>query len=325
MKSHSTRPRGFALLDAATIVLVVAILAALLLVAQPRQRSLGQLGESMSNLREFGVAFEAYGRDNTDLIAAFSWQKGTTPSTYADLKTAGDSLSAASSQAIDIIRRRAGLTQSQLPKPVGWLPHPQFFHLVLADYLASSQPWNTAISPGDAFQLKLARDPLNWRNNGGTSAREPFRSSYELPVSLTTSPDSGSEAIGQGQTHNTYDALSSNVTNGGRLLSDFVYPANKAMVYERHQWFFGPRQPFCLFDEARIPILSADSHAEVRQGALSNRGWISTSPETSSATVMTYTPSGNEPRTNENMNCLGRMRWTRHALAGRDFDAAEVP
>lgn len=325
MKKRSARTSGFALLDAATIVLVVTILAALLAVSRPRERSLGQLGESMNNLREFGVAFEAYGRDNADWVAAFSWKNGTTPSTYPDLQSAFDDVAAGANQAIDIVRRRGNFTQQQLPKTVGWLPHLLYSHLVLIDYMAGPAPWNTAISPGDAEQLKLASDPLKWRENGASAPRQPFAGSYEFPLAFSNTSDSGPGAISQSGSSSSF--VFTNPVMGGRRLTQIAYPSNKAVMYERFQWFFGPRVAFCLYDEARVPMLAGDGNVQLRQSGHANPGWQPNDPTSPNPTTMGYSPAPKEPPALQGVSTTitGKMRWTRRALAGRDFDAAEVP
>jgi len=319
------RLRGLVLVDVVAIVTVCALLAALLAVSRPRERVLGQLGESMSNLREFGVAFEAYGRDNADRVATFSWKQGVTPSAYPDLKNAFDDIDAGVDQAVDIIRRRASLTQQQFPKPGTWLPHLLYSHLVLVDYLEGPALWNTAISPGDAWQLKWASDPLKWRENGASSSRQPFGSSYELPIAFSNTPDSGDGAIYQaGDSGHFITGFS---VMGGRRLAQIVYPSSKALMYERFQWFFGPRLAFCLYDEARVPVLSGDGNVQLRLSGHANPGWQPNDPTSPSPTMMGYSPALKEPPALQGVSTTitGKMRWTRHALAGRDFDAAEVP
>lgn len=312
--------------DVAASIVTLSILAALLLVMQPRRRAFGQLGESMSNLRELGVAFEAYGRDNSDLVATFSWKAGTTPSTYPDLAFAATDLDAAAYQAVDILRRRANLTMAQLPRQSSWIPHILYSHVVLIDYSGHPAPWNNAISPGDAFQIKWASDPLKWQMNEAPSVRHPFGSSYELPTAFTSSPDSGPDAVYQGSFHNGY-TIPGNAKFGGRSLSEVIYPANKAFMYERAQRFFGPRVAYFLYDEARVPVLAADGNVQVRKTKQSNRGWQPNSPTSPSPTFFSYQPAAYEPAVLSGVSNVvaGGMRWTRRASAGRDFDAAEVP
>lgn len=323
---NGRRLRGLALVDVVATVVVCAILAALLAVSRPRERALGQLGESMSNLREFGVAFEAYGRDNADLVATFGWRAGVTPSTYPDLAFAASDFEAAGLQAVDIMRRRGNLTASQLPRQTSWIPHISYPHLALIDYLATSAPWNTAASPGDANQLKWATDPAKWQENGAPTARHPFASSYELPPAYTCTPDSGPNAVYQASSHNIY-GVPSGARFGGRRMQDVVYPSNKALMYERVQWFFGSRVAFFMYDEARVPVLAADGNVQLRRSAHSNPGWDPRSPNSSNPTALLYSPPAYEPPALAGVptTVVARMRWTRRALAGRDFDATEVP
>lgn len=322
---HRSR-HALVLRDIVAATVTLSILAALLAVSRPRHRSLGQLGESMSNLREFGVAFDAYGKDNAELVATFSWKAGITPSTFPDLKAASSDVEAGAFQAVDIMRRRANLSMTQLPRITSWVPHILYSHLVLIDYLGNSAPWNTAVSPGDANQLKWASDPLKWQQNGAPAPRWSFASSYELPTPYSSSPDSGSNAISQSSSWNAY-VIPSGATFGGRKLSEVAYPANKALMYERFQWFFGPRVAFCLYEEARVPMLAADGNVQLRQTKLTNRGWQPNSPTSPSPTTLSYDPQPTDPPALSGLSnvVIGHMRWTRRAIAGRDFDAAEVP
>ncbi len=326
MEHSRTFRHGLAIRDVVASIVMLSVLGAILMVAQPRQRALGQLGESMSNLRELGVGFEAYGRDNADQVATFSWKKGNNSSSFPDLRNPVSDIDAAAYQAVDIIRRRANLSMTQFPRQTSWVPNIFYSHLVLIDYFASPAPWNTAVSPGDANQLKWASDPLKWQTNGAPAIRWPFASSYELPTAFSTSPDSGPDAVYQSTTHSAY-IVPGNAKFGGRTLTEVVYPASKALMYERYQWFFGPRVAFCLYDEARVPVLSGDGQVQVRKPGLVNKGWQPNAPTSPQGTIVSYTPAAYEPPALLGVSNLmyGRMRWTRRAMGGTDFDAGEIP
>ena len=303
------------------------VLSALLVVASSRSRSMAQLGESVANLRTISGAFAMYGPDNQDRVLGFSWRAGTTPSQFPDLKTAVSNLDAAVCQAADIARRRTGSTT--LPRIAGWMPHVQAWNFVVADYLNLPLPSKMFISPGDDLRTAQAADPANWAGDT-TLYRSALGTSYEVTAAAWGGPDSGSNAVSQdGQSFNLF-LVPSGAFASTHLLSEVAFPGQKALLFDRYQWYYGPRQGFFMYDEARVPVAAFDGSVQVRRGGNCNPGWKPSSPPVPSPTIVRYDATASTglplPLTNPSGDLVrGRLRFTRGALAGRDFDGPEVP
>jgi hypothetical protein len=237
---------------------------------------------------------------------------------------------AAANQAVHIIRRRAGLSQAGMPKVNGWLPNIFYSHLVLAEYLDQELPLRWAISPEDPKRLAFAMDRSQWPGTG-PNLRWAFSSSYEVPVAFWSFPESGPGAISQ----TMYNAFQTpgQLQLGTRRLDEVVYPANKAVYYDRHQRHFGPRQGFFMHDEARIPIATVDGAVSVRRGKDGNPGWQPNTPTSPSPSMISYGPVAegqfgwDPPALSPSGQDIvpGRYRFTRMGLSGRDVDGPEVP
>ncbi len=321
---------GLVWVEVLAAVVTVAVVAACLAAAVPRQRHLASLGQTMANLRQIGDAFATYGGDYQDRVLGYSWTPGNCPSQFPDLKTATDAVSAAANQAVDILRRRSG--NASFIKVNGWLPHVYYWNLIVADYLNTPLPHALYQSPEDQALLKRASDPANW-NTGTPNDRWALSTSYEVTAGAWGGPDSGSNAISQdGQPFNLY-LIPGAWTGAGRQLSEFVYPSKKALVFDRYQWHFGPRVGFFMYDEARVPAVAADGSATLRAGSNTNPGWKPNSPTNPQPSFINYNPPSSglvlpvPPPLNNAAGDLvkGRLRYTRGGLAGRDFDGPEVP
>jgi hypothetical protein len=328
--------RAFALVELVVVVGVVGAACVLMMVGSVDARRRARLSGSVENLRLYATGMSAYGADSADRVATFSWRAGVN---YGFGGVAPSDMQAAANQAIDIIRRRAGRTELQ---PLSsWVPHLLYNHLVLVDYLGQELPARWAVSPGDVTRIAWQRDPRNFASlnpqsrpfsvgDGSQAARWPYSSSYEMPPAFY-SPDQASgsvQTISQASTHNTY-IVPANPTMGTRVMSEVLYPSHKAMMYETVQRFFGPRQAYFAYEEARVPVLMADGSVGVRGTESCNRGFQPNTPTSPSPTSFNYQPDlGYEPATLSGAAqdvVFGHMRWTRRGLLGRDFGAAQVP
>lgn len=314
--------RGFVLAEALATIGLLVVLVALLAVATSDTRRRSQLAGTVGNLRQIGAGHAAFASDNDNKVCTF--QSAT--------------LEAAQVEAVEILRRLSG--RPNLPPITSWVPHILYSHLVLQDYLGQPIPSKLFTSPGDTTRLAWQRDPLNIDNlpnrplggSPSTNYRWPYSSSYELGPAFYA-PD---RSVGQQQTisqstgHNLY-IVPPGVVFGNRRFSEVSFPANKAFMWESHQRFFGPRQPYFGLPEARVPMLMADLSVGVRCTQDSNRGFQPNSPQSLSPTIYTYQPdTGWEPPVMANPPGSGDVvqgvyRWTRAGLPGRDFGGPEVP
>ena len=325
--------RAFALVEAAALLVVAVGVAALLLVFGAEQRRQGRLGEDISKLRTIGELTSQYAADNADLFWNFSWRKGQSLSQYPDLNNATDDLSAAANQAVDILRRVAG--REDIPRISAWIPHVAYAHLPLLDY-SKELPDETFISAADTHRLKWSRDPRGFDQGAYTPAppgvpgdpnakRWPYSSSFQLPTAFyDKSPVSG--RISQAGGYNFF-TVPSNAVLGGQPRSAVAFPAHKVLLHDSHARHFGVKQPYCTLDPSRLPLLFADGSVHVKGAIESNAGWIPTTPTSAASTFFTYQPSAWEPGTfsgGVSENAIGRFRWTRGFLLGRDFGGPEA-
>lgn len=330
-RSLSSGRPAFALLDLLTLLAVAAVVIALISVMGTRSHRLGQLGESMSNLKFYAAGTQSYGADYAERFWSFSWRPNNVPADAdPDLRSSalGGDTAAAAAQAVQILRRRAGRTN--MPIVNSWIPHVLYSHLILAEHMNAELPARFGVAPGDRERLRWANDPLGFERGiyqpapPSLEPRWPYSSSYELGPAFS-GPDSGTNAISSGGTTSTYLVPSTQNVLGNRMLSEVVYPSQKAMAWEQYSRYHAPRAAFCLYGEARSPILFVDGSVQARITGQGNRGWNPQSPTNTFPITMTHTTMAWDSGSSlSNTTVQGNYRYTRQGLRGRDFDGAEV-
>ena len=71
MRPHrhpARRPSGFTLIELLTVIAIIGILAAIIIPVVGKVRNSARVSQSSSNLRQIGMAFQAYSADNRNLI-----------------------------------------------------------------------------------------------------------------------------------------------------------------------------------------------------------------------------------------------------------------
>jgi hypothetical protein len=315
---------GFVLAEAAAACVVVGVLAALLLVAAAESRRQSSLGDSLANLQRFAAVTAAYGADNTDQFWTFSWRAGVD---YGFGGIASTDVQAAANQAVEIMRRRGN---PAIVRITGWIPHLSYSQLALADYLDLTLVQRWWASP-EATQLLQWQDDPATLPPGTNNLHLRFQSSYELGPAFY-SPDAlqdGVPTIAQaGYQHSLFFVGDSNTRLGTRRQSDVRLPGQKVHMYDHYQRHFGPSTPYFMYAEARVPLLMADGSAAVRNTSDANRGFNPNEPLSLNPQHVLYQPSPLEPPTlsgEASELVLGRYRWTRSGLRGRDFGGPEIP
>jgi len=336
--------RGLALVELAAVLVIGLLVLVMLSITMSDSRRRSMLNGSLNNLKRLGVGIADYGLDNEGRVATFTAQRGVVIRCEDGYNNgvASFDVDAGAMQAVCIMRRLTGRTD--IVRGSGWIPHTIFWHLPLMEYLNEPLPSAVTASPGDGTRLawqeavrrpnpgvsyfQLSRRPAG---NSTSDYRFPYSSSYQMPAGFF-SPDAlmnGVPTVAQGSTHSTYEAGTTATDLGRRMLSEVSFPSQKAMLFEQYARFFGPRELYFGYSEARVPVLTADGGAAVRSTSQTNRGFQPNSPQSAASTRINYTPDlAWEPPTasgasSEYVN--GGMAWTRSGLRGRDFDGPEVP
>jgi hypothetical protein len=309
--------RGFVLVEVGAAAAVLAVVVVFLFVVAADGRRRAGLAASEENLHRFAAGTSAFGADNEERFWTFTWRKGESHSQWPDLNDADSDRQAHANQAVDIIRRRSDATFPRMPY---WTADLSYSPLVLADYLAESLPSLMFASVADE-QL------LGWQENkeDAPGIRSPYSSSYELPTAFYDVSNAGSR-IYQASIHNLFGIPGGNQL-GSRSSADVAFPSQKVHMYDRYQRHFGPRVAYFAYEEARLPLLFADGHVDVRMSGDGNRGWMPNSPDSPDPTVYSYTPGGYEPDTLSGKGSdkvYGYLRWSRGGAGARDYGGPEV-
>lgn len=324
------RRRGFALLELAVVVAVLAVLGALLIVGGERTRRTGRLGDDLSKLRQIGVGTASYVADNADLLPTYSWRAGVNypENPYGAPPT---DMQAAADQAVWLIRTLG--ERDDLERITAWIPHILYGHLPLVAYLGRGAPDKLFISSGDVWRGRWADDPDCFRQgcfqphqppgSGSQAMRWPFSASFVQVAAVFESNNALSQ---DGLGHQMY-LVGSGAAWGGQSASAIAFPSQKVVVHDQSAWHFGARAYHAVHDQARLPLLFGDGGVHVRAAADANPGWIPTLPRSPVPTRYLYQPGPWEPPTLSGTGSdmlAGRFRWTRGGLAGRDFGGPEV-
>jgi hypothetical protein len=347
-----TGRRAFALVELSAVVLILLVVCVLASLLLPDARRRARLAGSIQNLLQLGNGYAASASDHANRVSSFTWTPGTHTCDNYTFPASVTYNDAAADQAVCIIRTLGG--RRDIVAIRAWFPYAYYNHLPLMEYLDERLPSSKLVSPGDAPRLAwqragrvAAQDPgdqgvayfrLACRPAGlsNTEKRWSYSSSYEIqpsfysPNALTQDP--GGPAIPtvaqSTESHRSYTTGSAQIVLGNRRFDEVQHPSHKAFVYETNQRFFGSRELFFLYAEARVPVLFADGSASVRVVGQANRGFQPNIPQSPQNTRVNYFPelSWESPCANggnaEIVN--GQIRWTRQGLLGRDFQGPEV-
>ncbi|MBM4109099.1 MAG: prepilin-type N-terminal cleavage/methylation domain-containing protein [Phycisphaerae bacterium] len=349
-RGRDSRAYAFTLIELLVVIAIIALLIGILLPALAQARKAGRLSICMSHAKQFGTATHSYAADYQDKIFSFTWTNGSQlQSSYADIRgfaPGNNDLQAAALQAVDIIRRRAGLEPSLGPIITGWIPQVLYTHLVLQDYVAAQLPDRVVACTEDKWRLQWQTDPQGFKagrfapfqpSGTGVGWRWPFSSSFEFNVSSYSNDrgDRGATVVVQAGSHRYYSLIGQTAKSaiGRRKISEVGFPSQKVQVNDTIARHFGKRWWHSAYPEARQPLLCFDQSVVQRPTTHSNPGGDPRNPAVpGSLTVYSYQPErweaptrvGGYAPTFTDAGVVGHFRWTRMGLKGVDFPGGPV-
>lgn len=348
--------RGFTLIELLVVISIIALLIGILLPALGKARQTTRTTQCEAQMQQFGSALNAYAVSYQDKIASFTWTHDVpTPGGY------GNDIIAAAAQAADIMRRRGGeIPAAELPQPPNWIPQILYNHLVIAEDQDWPAPFKVTICPEDFNRLRWTRAGWSAFITGQTrpqptgSDTDPnqrrwfFSASYNF-VPAAMSVDKGPGSIRNFDTHMQYWGIVDPYVNmvGKRKFNEVNNPSGKVAMHDYEARHFGKRSWYCVYPEARQPLLFFDGHVAIhkvgtpvltgqvmpfgpqRQGQEINPGWDPEATATPNPFTYSYenpqdweAPLRNGSRTGSD-TVSGYFRFTRGGLRGIDVKAAE--
>jgi hypothetical protein len=289
-----------------------------------------------SNIGQLGRAQATYQVDFQNKIASYTWRAGNTyQKEYGDLNNAGDDTQAAADQAVYILRKRSD--RVDIGRVTTKLPHRQYGHLVLADYMSQKLPERSMACPEDRPILGWQSDPINPPNppKAGNDKEYdkmwPYASTYQMVPQVWCADQKVAGLptyIQYPSDHNLFTRPSPSPALGRRKASEVFYPGSKVQAFE--YWARHDKIPmYFAYPSAKVPLLFFDASVRVLATGDANPGFHPNAPANKNPTLGDYNPTilGFEPPTlagTPKETVTFYYRWTRGGLKGIDYGATEI-
>ncbi len=346
------RSKGFTLIELLVVIAIIALLIGILLPAIGQARNSAKNLLSQNQMRQLNLGSNTYAADNDDRVFSYTWKAGQDylmPD--GKLRRPADNQDAASWQQTEILMRVTGRSEGPFRfKNFGSrLAHRRYSHIVLLDYLTTTQPEPIAASPFDKNLLDWQAqptvtdasnnipyaagsdysgydDPGGW-TDPGVKQRWSFASTYQtVPAAWNTDGINGQVTCYPVATTPHLFATPNTVRLGERKYGQVAHPAAKVLQFEEFDRFSSRSGLYFMYPDAQSNLSFFDGSVRRERTGDANPGW---NPNTPNAEwKQRYVPLHTfpEPKTglNEQTTYCQRYRWTRYGLQGIDYGGKEI-
>ncbi|MCA3005293.1 MAG: type II secretion system GspH family protein [Planctomycetaceae bacterium] len=266
MMQRSFGRRAFTLIETGATIGTLAVLTGVLLPSLGNARRAAQLAADSNNLRQLHAAAQNYAADFQSAVPTYSWRAGVrNPGQTGPIVPGTNDVAAAAAQATEIIRRSG----RDIAQPGNWIPHIDFSHLVLLEYMGESLLSPLSASPGDRLRLSWQADPTAAIAQLRTFIPSradllPYSSSYQIPPTFYA-PDreTFNNYIRQSSTFSQYFAVG---RLGDQRFDQVLHPSRKVYLHDTVERFFGRAPSPMWWRWSRINSIMVDGSVRILQG-----------------------------------------------------------
>ncbi|MEZ6241637.1 MAG: prepilin-type N-terminal cleavage/methylation domain-containing protein [Phycisphaerales bacterium] len=337
------RHRGFTLVEAMAVVVVLLALVAITAPVLGQPRRAARLQTSQDNLRFWGIAAGTYTMDYAGLMPAYSWRPGETYHVEGtgDVFINGTWQDAQNWQETNLLRRLTGRSTGpdKIRRSSNIYPHRRRTHLVMVDHMGLSPTDRRAADPQDRNQLVWQRDPLGFEEHGpwpeATTGFEdqfgsfpviqrwPYSSSYQVTIAsftLDRSGIAGLSTIGP-VAYSCNVFLTGTAPLGNRHDIEVAFPSGKVFMFEWHDRHSASQDLWYAYPQARPNRLMFDGSVQDRPSSEGGEGFDPRDPNDPEPFLYRYTPLTTDPQEVGDPEALYPVgiRFTRDGLAGIDY------